>query len=214
MAVELKKVLVIGATGGTGRSVVTQALDAGHTVTAIVRNPDKLALHHDRLRVLACDITGGGPTLPGAVRDQDAVISALGVSRSFTPNGLMQRAVPHILEAMRDHNVTRLIFTSAFGVGESMRDVPLLPKIFMRLMLKDIYADKAIGESLIMRSKLDWTIVQPVLLTDGPLTGAYRAAERVTLTGFPKISRSDTAHFLLAQVDDRSYIRKTVILHS
>jgi putative NADH-flavin reductase len=83
----------------------------------------------------------------------------------------------------------------------------------MRVMLKDIYADKAIGESLIIRSKLDWTIVQPVLLTNGPLTATYRADERVTLTGFPKISRTDTAHFLLAQVDDRSHLRKVVILH-
>ena len=214
MAVNPKKILVIGATGGTGRSVVTQALDAGHTVTAIVRNPGKLSVRHERLRVLACDITGGGPTLPGAVRDQDAVISALGTSGSFKANGLMERGVPHIIEAMRAHNVTRLIFTSAFGVGDSMREVPLLPKLFMRTMLKNIYADKAIGETLIARSKLEWTIVQPVLLTDGPLTGTYRAAEHVTLSGFPKISRADTAHFLLAQIDDRSYIRKVVILHS
>jgi putative NADH-flavin reductase len=213
MAGNPKKILVIGATGGTGRSVVTQALDAGHTVTAIVRNPNKLGMRHDRLRVLACDITGGGPTLPSASRDQDVVISALGTSGSFRSNGLMERGVPHIIEAMRSANVMRLIYTSAFGVGESMRDVPLLPKIFMRVMLKDIYADKAIGESLIIRSKLDWTIVQPVLLTNGPLTGTYRAAERVTLTGFPKISRTDTAHFLLAQVDDRSHLRKVVILH-
>jgi len=207
-----KKILVVGATGGTGRSVVTQALDAGHHVTVFVRNPEKLALRHDRLRVVAGDATSGGPTLGEAVKGQDAVISSLGRGRSFKAHALMQRSVPHLLEAMRDHKVRRFIFMSAMGVGETRRDSPLMSRIFASLFLKGIFADKLAGEALIKRSNLEWTIVHPSLLTDGPLTGRYQVGERLALTGMPKISRADTAHFILTQVEARAYVGKTVIV--
>ena len=212
MAAGPKKILVIGATGGTGRSLVAQALDAGHTVTAFVRNPGKLGLRHERLRVLAGDAASGAPTLGDAIKGQDAVISALGRGRSFKAQGLMQRSVPHILEAMRDHKVARFVFMSAMGVGETARDAPLMSRMFSGLFLKDIFADKLAAEGLIRRSSVEWTIVHPTLLTDGPLTGTYRIGERLELHGMPKISRADTAQFMLTQLDDHTYFRKTVIV--
>jgi len=207
-----KKVLIVGATGGTGRSLVEQALTAGHSVTAFVRNPEKVGRHHERLRVVAGDAASGAPSLSQAMRGQDAVISALGRGQSFKADSLIQRSVPHLLAAMQEHGVRRLVFTSALGVAETVQQVPLMMRVFARLLLRDIYADKAAGEALIRRSELEWTIVHPVGLTNGPLTGTYRAGERLALRGFPTISRADTAHFLLSQLDDRSYIGKVVVI--
>jgi putative NADH-flavin reductase len=207
-----KKVLIVGATGGTGRSLVEQALTAGHSVTAFVRNPEKVGRHHERLRVVAGDAASGAPSLSQAMRGQDAVISALGRGQSFKADSLIQRSVPHLLAAMQEHGVRRLVFTSALGVAETVQQIPLMMLVFARLLLRDIYADKAAGEALIRRSGLEWTIVHPAGLTNGPLTGTYRAGERLALRGFPTISRADTAHFLLSQLDDRSYIGKVVVI--
>ncbi|HZM59239.1 MAG TPA: NAD(P)-binding oxidoreductase [Vicinamibacterales bacterium] len=207
-----KKVLIVGATGGTGRSLVEQALTAGHSVTAFVRNPEKVGRHHERLRVVAGDAASGAPSLSQAMRGQDAVISALGRGQSFKADSLIQRSVPHLLAAMQEHGVRRLVFTSALGVAETVQQIPLMMLVFARLLLRDIYADKAAGEALIRRSGLEWTIVHPAGLTNGPLTGTYRAGERLALRGFPTISRADTAHFLISQLDDRSYIGKVVVI--
>jgi putative NADH-flavin reductase len=207
-----KKLLVLGATGGTGRQIVSQALEAGHQVTAFVRNPEKMSIRHERLRLAAGDVPGGGPALGDAVRGQDVVISALGRGRSFAPDGLMQRAVPSIINAMQANQVRRLIVVSAMGVGDTSGDSPFLSRLFARLFLRRIFADKLAGEALIKRSDVEWTIVHPTLLTDGPLTRQYRSGEHLALRGMPKISRADTADFILKQIDDRSSIRRVVIV--
>ncbi len=205
-----QKLFVLGSTGGTGQKVVAQALDAGHEVTAYARSPEKIAIRHERLRLVAGSLTEGA--LADAIPGHDAVISALGRGLALTSENLIRLSVPPILSAMQREGVRRLIFTSAIGVGDAIRHVPLVPRLMARTMLKNIYADKLAGEDLIRLSGLDWTIVQPAALTDGPLTGRYRAGERLDVSGMPKISRADVAHFLLSQVDDRKYVRKSVVL--
>lgn len=207
-----KKLVVLGATGGTGRQIVSQALDAGHQVTAVVRHPDRMPIRHERLTLAIGDVTAGGPLLDEAVRGKDAVISALGRGHSFKADGLMQHAVPSIISAMQANRVRRLIFMSAMGVGDTSHDSPLIPRIFHRLLLRDIFADKRVAEELIKRSDLDWTIVHPTGLTNGPRTGRYRSGEHLPMHGFPTISRADTAHFLLTQVQDGTLARKVVIV--
>ena len=186
------KVLVLGATGGTGRHIVTQAHDAGHIVSAFDRMAE-LSLAH-------------------AVRGQDAVISAIGRGKSFRAQGLIANVVNDILAAMKEAKVRRLIFMSALGVGASYQDSPLPARIFFRTLLRGIYADKAIGDRLIQASDLDWTIVQPAQMTDGPLTGNYRSGEHLKMSGMPQISRADTAQFIVRQLTDTSNVRKTVIV--
>jgi putative NADH-flavin reductase len=207
-----KKLVILGATGGTGQQLLTQALEAGHQVTAFVRRPDKIPVQHERLRVVADSVTDDGSALAEAVRGQDAVISALGRGMSFKSEGLIQRSVPAILSAMQTHQIRRLIFTSAIGVGATVRDAPLFSRIMIRFLLSDIYADKAAGEELIRRSGLDWTIVQAAQLTNGPLTRRYRVGERLKLRGIPKISRADAAHCILSQLDHADYIGKVVLV--
>lgn len=208
----VRRILVLGATGGTGRHVVEQALPADLEVTALVRDADKLPAPDRRLRVVSGDIRTDSPTVRAAFEGQDAVVSALGVGKSFKSHGLMAQAVPLIVSAMREHRVGRLVFTSAFGVGPTWQDTPLVPRLFMRTLLRDVYADKEAGEQTIRNSDLDWTIVYPAGLTDGPRTGSARVGERLKLSGFPRVSRADVAAVLLQQLDDRRFAGKGILV--
>ncbi len=82
----------------------------------------------------------------------------------------------------------------------------------MATLLRRVYADKALGEGALQRSDLDWTIVHPTLLNDGPKTGTYRVGERLHFSGAPKISRADVADFLLKQTGDATYTRRIVMI--
>jgi putative NADH-flavin reductase len=203
------RILVLGATGRTGKHIVTQALDAGHEVTALVRRAGVLP-QRQHLSVAANELTR--EALAQVMVGQEAVVSALGRGQSFKSQGLIQASVPPILAAMRACGVRRLIWTSAIGVGETIRDAPLFSRLFARTLLRGIYADKIEGENAIRESGLDWTIVQPVQLTDGPLTGNYRFGERLALRGIPTISRADTAHFIVHELAAAAFVKKTVLL--
>lgn len=212
--VPVRRLLLLGATGGTGRQVLDQAAAKGLAVTALVRSPDRLPATGRPERVVAGDIRDDSPAVREAFAGQDAVISTLGVGQSFRPGGLIAQAAPLIVAAMRQHGVRRLVFTSAFGVGPTWRDIPIIPRLFVRTLLRGVYADKAAGERVIRDSGLDWTIVYPGGLTDGPRTGAVRVGERLTLSGFPRVSRADVAAVLLQQLDDASLVRKGVLVAS
>lgn len=208
----MAQILVVGATGGTGREVVTQALVAGHRVTAFSRTATELVLDHERLRTIGGTLPQDANLFANATAGQDVVICTLGRGQSFASHHLIEQCVPVVVTAMHAHGVRRLIFTSAIGVGDAVREVPLLPSIFAQTLLRGIYADKVIGERMVRESGLDWTIAQPAALTNGPHTGRYRVGEHLELAGVPKISRADAADFLLRQVDDRSSIGKTLVL--
>jgi len=189
-----------------------QALEAGHAVTAFVRNPAALAASGERLRVVAGDATRDKARIAEAVRGQDVVVSALGRRNTFRSDHLIERSMRVMVPAMERAGVRRFILVSAFGVGESRRDAPLVPRLMYRVLLTGIFADKLIGEDCVRRSSLEWTIVHPVLLTHGPLTGRYRAGERLELHGMPKISRADVAHFILSETVQGACVRKTVVI--
>jgi len=209
-----RKILVLGATGGTGREVVAQGLGQGREITVLVRDRARLGAHADRVRVLIGSLPGDTAALAEAVRGQDAVVSALGVGKSFKSSGLMGATLPAVAAAMEANGVRRLIVTSASGVGDTLRDVPPLGRLFARTLLRDIFADKKAGEDRLRATALDWTIVHPTLLTDGQRTGHYRAGERLVLHGLPSIARADVADFLLSQLEDGTYSRRDVVITS
>ncbi len=207
-----RRLLVLGATGGTGRHVIAQAAEMGLDVTALVRHPDRLPAADRRCRIVVGDVRSDSAAVRDAYAGHDAVISALGVGQSFTSGGLIAQATPLIVAAMRQHGVRRLVFTSAFGVGPTWQDAPLVPRLFAKALLRDVYADKAAGEQVIKDSGLDWTIVYPAGLTNGPRTGHTRIGERLKLSGFPRVSRADVAAVLLQQLDDPRFIRKGILV--
>jgi putative NADH-flavin reductase len=162
--------------------------------------------------VVVGSVTDGGPSLAEAMRGQDAVISALGVGSSLKSSGLIARSIPLIVKAMQGAAVRRLVFTSTYGVGATLADVPLLPRLLIGTLLRDLYIDKAAGEDILRQNDLDWTLVYPVTLTNKPGTGHYRTGEHLALRGLPTVSRSDVADFLIKQVEDPTYVRRGVLI--
>jgi putative NADH-flavin reductase len=206
------KLVVFGASGGTGQEIIGQALDQGHEVTAFVRDPAKLAIKHAKLRSIEGDALKDQSAIANAIAERDAIISSLGVANSLKSSGLIAGSLAAIVPAAEKLDVRRLILISALGVGDSFRNAPLVPRLMYRLLLGDIYRDKKAGEDIVKASGLNWTIIHPVMLTTGPKTGTYRSGERLDLHGIPKVSRADVAHFALAQLMDKAFLRKTVVI--
>jgi putative NADH-flavin reductase len=203
------KLLVLGPTGGLGTEIVNQAIDHGHHVTAFVRKPSRLTSKHDRLRVVQGDVLDG-EAVEASIAGQDAVISALGVGESLKHRALIERSMPVIVHGMERQGVRRLIFTSA--VILKLEQVPLIPKLFMMLLMSDLRRDKKAGEDLLRRSALDWTLIYPTRLTNGPKTGNYRSGGVLRLRGFPMVSRADVADLILNLVKDPSAIHQDIVV--
>jgi putative NADH-flavin reductase len=201
------KLLILGATGPTGRQLVSRALEAGHSVAALVRDPRKVT---ELIEVIEGDATNAS-AVAGAARGRDAIVSALGTSKSLK-GGIMMRTVPVLLPAMQQNGVKRLILQSSFGVAESFVEATTIQKFFFRTFLRSIYADKAKADAMIEASPLEWTIVRPVRLTNGPRTGKYRVSERFDARGPKSVSRADVADFVIREVNERAWIRKIAVI--
>lgn len=200
------KLLIFGATGATGRELVKQALAQGHTVTGFSRHAGDLVSDYPTLPVVEGDVTDRD-TVEQAVRGQDAVLSALG-SSSLKRNPALTEGIKHIVDAMEQHHVRRLVYQSSLGVGDSRKQVGFLVRyIIIPLVLRNAIADHTDKERIIQQSGLDWVIVRPAGLTDGPHTGEYKAGETIEFGA--KISRADVADFMLKQVTDDACLRKT-----
>ena len=204
------RILVVGATGATGRAIVAQALARGHEVTALVRNPDRLEVRHEHLRVIQGDVLD--PTaVDTAVAGQEAVISALGHKRWMIPTRILSAGTANILAAMQRHGVRRYIGMTSLGVGDSWWRMGLYYTLFvLPVILQFYFWDKHRPERAIRASGLDWTIVRPAALTNGRRRGAFRHGEEigswiVTLS----ISRADTAAFLLDELSESRYLHRS-----
>ena len=202
------QLVVFGATGGTGRELVKQALGHAHSVRAFVRDPDKLKVIHHRLEVVTGDVQDT-KSVAAAVAGQDAVLCALGVYER-KPNTVLSDAVRTIVKAMKKQRVRRLLFVSSLGVGESKGQLgPLYNGILLPLLLKEIFADKEKAETVVRDSGLDWTIVRPGRLTKARLTGKYRAGpDAAKGRWFPKIARADVADFMLNALERNLFVRE------
>ena len=207
------RILVIGATGPTGQQIVEQGLAQGHEITALVRNPDKLEMQNNSLRLMKGDILDSG-SLATAVQQQQAVISSLGTKKiSLEPVTLFSEGTKNLLQAMEMYSVKRLICITGIGAGDSKGHGGFLyDKLILPLVLKRIYDDKDRQEAEIRRSNLNWTIVRPGLLTDEPATGKYRVLTDLTGVTAGKISRADVAAFVLQQLTDDRYLQQTPLI--
>jgi putative NADH-flavin reductase len=203
------KVVILGATGGTGRELVKQALELGHDVTAFVRDPSKLKIKDEKLTVVQGDMLDPA-TLDKAIAGQDAVICALGVAGLGKSTDLSE-GTANVIRAMDRSCVKRFILESTVGIEDSTNHAPWIArKFFFPFVLKNIVPEKVRQERLTKASDLVWTIVRPGRLTNGPRTGKYRIGDEInekSVSG--TISRADTADFILKQLSDDSYLRKT-----
>jgi putative NADH-flavin reductase len=202
------RVLIVGATGGTGRQLVTQALERGYTVTALVRDPSRLLVHHPQLTIVQGDVLDAS-SVEAAMRGQDAVVSALGHKRFFYPTRILSGGTRNILRAMDAHGVSRLVCETALGIGDSAGRMGLHYTLFViPVILPFYFRDKARQERIIAASKADWVIARPGVLTNGDRRGRYRHGPQVgDFLSTVRISRADVAEFMLNQLVSDTYLR-------
>ncbi|MEU5161099.1 NAD(P)H-binding protein [Streptomyces sp. NPDC020875] len=204
---------VFGATGGTGRQLVRQALDAGHEVTAVVRDPRRLP---DReragLRIVVADITDPAALRP-AVAGHDAALSALGAPNNKAA-GIASAGTRAILRALDTEGVRRFVAVSATPVGPPPEGEGVLYRRvvlpLVRRAFREVYADLAVMEDEIRAAGAEWTVVRPPRLTDRPLTGEYRTRIGGAVPGGLTVGRADLAHAVLALAVDPAAVREVV----
>ncbi len=206
------KVLVLGATGGTGRLIVHDALEKGHSVVAMVRS-----------KASAPDLPGAD-IIEGDVRDVDAlmralkgcdaVISSLGTGISpFSEVSVLTEATRALLPAMARSGVRRLICISALGVGDSRGHGGFVfDRLFQPLLLRHAYKDKGRQEAAIRASSLDWVIARPAMLTNDPARGSVRAIVDLAGVNGGKVARADVARFVVEQLATNIWLKRTPVL--
>lgn len=199
------KLALFGATGGTGEQILHQALAAGHTVTVLVRDPAKLKQQDAHITVITGDVLNQADvnqTVAGA----DAVLCALG-NTSNNPEMVVSRGTQNMITAMQANGVKRLLVISSLGVGDSKNQVPLYFKVIAATFLRKVMKDKEAQEQLVRASNLDWTIIRPGGLTDGPQTGAYQSGVDPTLVA-GRVARADVADFVLRELARNEFIHQ------
>jgi len=201
--------LLIGATGSTGRELLPRLLEAGHAVTALVRRPEAVALKHANLTLLTGEVRDAAAVEP-AVRGKDGVVCAFG-PRSLKKDDIQEVLMRHLVPAMEKHGVKRLVNLSAWGADPAVRPHGLLQLVIQKGLLRHVFADKARGESILFASKLDYVNVCPGRLLDTPARGGVKAT--TDGSGLKAVlTRADLADWMITQLTDDTWLRKSPII--
>ncbi|MEO6972841.1 MAG: SDR family oxidoreductase [Rhodoferax sp.] len=206
------KILVLGATGATGRLIVSKAVAKEYEVIALVRSKAK-----------AADLTGA-ELVEGDARDPDAlaraivgcdaVVSSLGTAMSpFREVTLLSTATRALVGVMAQQNVHRLVCITGLGAGDSRGHGGFFfDRLFLPLMLRKVYEDKDRQEDAIRASTLDWTIVRPTVLNDKPARGRTQALTDLSGIHGGTIARADVADFVVQQLATNIWLRKAPLI--
>jgi putative NADH-flavin reductase len=203
------KLVILGATGGTGIEMVRSALGHGHSVTAFVRSPDRLKEFRESIRIEEGDVLNFA-ALARVIRGHDAILSGFGprVPIAKSDDHLLENFATVLTKAMLKTDVRRaVVISTAFLFKDS-----IIPPTYLvgRLFFPGAVADSAASERIIQNSALDWTVVRPPQLTGTSFTGKYRVRlGHLPRFGF-KIARADVADYFIKAAPDRSVIRKIV----
>jgi putative NADH-flavin reductase len=206
------KLVIFGASGGTGQHLVQQALAQGHTVTASARHPDSiLAAPSPGLTVVQGDVHDAA-AVSAVIAGHDAVLSGLG-ARTLGRSDVLHVGVGNILAGMAAHGVRRIIVLGASGAAEDAGQhlgagTRLMLKVISATVLREPFRSQREQERQLEASAMDYTIVRPPRLLDGPFTGRYRVQEDGLPSGGVTINRADVADFMLRQLTDTAWIRK------
>jgi uncharacterized protein YbjT (DUF2867 family) len=206
------RVLVLGATGGTGRLIVEEAIAAGHEVVALVR--EKAKAGHLAGATLEEGDARSAQALERALAGCDAVISALGTGISpFRKVTLLSTATKGLVEAMESRGVRRLVCITGLGAGDSRGHGGFVfDRLIMPLLLRNVYDDKDRQEEVIRRSSLNWTLIRPMVLTDKQAGNEVEALVDLTNVHGGSISRSDVARFVVRELTDLRWVRKSPLI--
>jgi uncharacterized protein YbjT (DUF2867 family) len=209
------KVIVIGASHGLGAATVRAALAAGHHVTAFARHPENLNLSHAKLRRVAGDVTDH-ESVSKAIRGQDAVVITLGLptlrAMGLGRSQILSRGTRHVVEAMQTHGVPRLVLETAVGSGESRRNLSWLAYLALRVGLGYQFREKDRQEEAVRASGLDWTIIRPTALINGPATRHRQRFVTFRAGLFSYISRRDVADEMISLLAESETFRHAYVL--
>jgi len=207
------RVLSIGASKGIGLETTRQALEAGHDVRALARSATAIAISNPNLEKMRGNALKT-EDVEAALVGVDVVIQTLGVGLGelFRPVHLFTDATRVLIQAMKSQGIKRLICVTGFGAGDSRASISCLQRLPFQIVFGRAYDDKSLQEKLIKESELDWTIARPGVLTSGPRTGHYQILSEASQWRNGIISRADVAEFLVRQIGDQTYIRKSPLL--
>lgn len=208
-------IVVFGATGGTGKEILSQALAAGHHVTAVARRPDAVTAEHPNLRVVQGDVLKR-ESLSGVLNNAEAVVSALGAHSGRRPTEVYSLGMKHIREAMKEAGVRRIVTLSAVPVSrpeeKGFVDRYIVHPL-LELFFKGSYEDLRRMESDLRQTKeLDWTVLRPPRLTNKPVSSKYRMAVESQLENAQEISRADLAAAMLSALGNKSLFHKVAVV--
>lgn len=214
------KLLVLGATGRTGRWILEYALDAGHDVVALVRSPHKIVAPSRKLRVVRGTPENANDVL-AALNDREAVVSTLNNNRTsdlpwarpVSPPMLMTRSIANAVDAMRATGARRIVVLSAVGVGDSFAYAPAITRLLIRRTnLRIVFEDHAAQEAVLRESGLDWTCVRPAILTNarslGKIVVSYGGQPKAGMT----MGRAHVARFMVDILDEPAFFGKAPVI--
>jgi uncharacterized protein YbjT (DUF2867 family) len=205
------KIIVFGASQGLGAQVVARALEEGHAVTAFARHPDRLT-DHPKLRKYTGDVLDA-KAVAAACQGQDAAVITLGMptlqAMGFGRHRTIADGTRNVIMAAEAAGIRKLVTETAIGTGDSVQDVSLLSKLAYRVVLRWLFRQKDEQEALTRSSSLDWTIVRPTALTNGPRAGA-RTGRHLSAGLLTHVSRADVAEVIMRAVTDPRLSRQTI----
>lgn len=200
------KLIVFGASGGTGKQFVEQALEAGHEVTAFVRSPEKLGVKHARLQIIQGDALQRDAVVEAMI-GQEAAVSCLGAAGLKKSTALTEMTA-NISAGMKQHNIQRIVYVASAGIHHEM---PGIIGFLAGLILKNVLEDHRHAVDQLITNDFDWTVARPLSLDNGARTTIYRETKQGIPRGGRKISRADVAHFLLKSLEQpSSYVKQSV----
>jgi putative NADH-flavin reductase len=205
----LIKITIFGATGGTGKQLVEQALEAEYEVVAYARNPSKLNITHEHLTVVQGELSDQA-LIENAIKGTDAVLSTLG-PRGGSKNKPITQGMQNIIAAMKKQRVRRLIITSTLSAKDSNDKPNLRTKAMVNLVkttMHGAYEDIVSAAETVRNSDLDWTIVRLTMLNNDPKSGTVKAGYVGDGKVGTWISRADIADFMLKQVENTEYLHQ------
>lgn len=210
-------IVVIGGSKGIGRQVVITALSNNHTVTVFSRHPERLKIEHSNLELRAGDVLDVS-SVESAVENQDVVICTLGLPTLQAigppfgkPSVVLSTGTRNIVSAMTAKGVKRLICVTAIGTGDSVKQCTPLARLVLRRGLRWLFKEKDRQEQQIKNAALDWTIMRPTALTNGPKKGDVMT-ENVHSGILTHISRADVAAKMIKIIDEPKTYKKTLAL--
>ena len=203
-------ITIIGASVGIGLETVKRGLNRKHSVTTLSRSEIKIE-EKKSLEMILGNATNKADLL-NSIQNAEAIIVTLGTSKNMKSTTLFSDFAKLIVEINRENKIdVPFIFVTGFGAGESKNYVSWLVKMFLKYLLKDVYADKTKMEEIITHSDLNWTVVRPGRLLDRDLTEKYRVENKlfkgINIGG---INRADVADFLIKQAENQTELKKYI----